>query len=172
MSSAPTIALDTCVLLRLFNVGREDLLGALSMFSWVVVDAVEAEITYPDQQRRLGQLFQAGVVRREALDAEGLALFVELRGTMQDGEATALAWAVRNGASVASDERKSFRIEAVRRLSEHRLLTTPGLFALAIHAGALSINEADVLKADLEANHRFRMHFSSFSEVVNTGGES
>lgn len=37
MSGGAAVSLDTCVLLRLFNVGREDLLAALKPIDWVVV---------------------------------------------------------------------------------------------------------------------------------------
>ena len=46
-----------------------------------------------------------------------------------------------------------------------RLVTTPGLFVLAIRSGALSIDAADEAKAILE-QHRFRMSFKSFRDVL------
>ena len=166
MSVPVVVSLDTCILFRLFDVEREDLLVGLRPIDWVVVDAVEAEVTYPDQRSRLEVLFHAGVIRRGTLDTDSLALFVELRSRMQDGEAAALAWAIRYGAVIASDERRRFRTEAIERLGEERILTTPGLFCLAIHAGLLDVDEADRLKAKLEAHHRFKMTFRSFSEIV------
>jgi predicted nucleic acid-binding protein len=166
MNAATVVSLNTCILLRLFDVECEELLATLNPIQWVVVNAVEAEVTYLEQQRRLEALIQAGTIRREALDTEGLALFVELRGRMQDGEAAALAWAIRNGAVIASDELRSFRVEAVTRVGEARILTMPGLFLLAVRAGSLTVAEADQMKALVEANHRFKMTFRTFSDLI------
>jgi len=66
---------------------------------------------------------------------------------------------------VASDEKKAFRREALARLGQGRILTTPGLIVLAIRAGLLTVERADVIKTILETN-RFRMAFGSFSEIV------
>lgn len=84
---------------------------------------------------------------------------------MEDGEAAALAWAIQQGESVASDERKAFFREASKRLGAGRILTTPGVFMLAIHTGHLTVLEADRLKAELEAHHRFKMTFTSFADL-------
>lgn len=43
---------------------------------------------------------------------------------------------------------------------------TSTIVVALIRAGALSVAEADASKADWEANHRFRLKFSSFGEVV------
>jgi hypothetical protein len=81
-----------------------------------------------------------------------------------------LALAHSRGWLVASDEKGRFRREVLARLGQGRLLTTPGLFVLAIRAGAISIAEADNAKAILE-NHRFRMTFASFRDVVQFSGD-
>ena len=51
-------------------------------------------------------------------------------------------------------------------LGPGQLLTTPGLFVLAIRARVISVEDADRCKAVLEEN-RFKMRFNSFSEVAN-----
>ena len=55
---------------------------------------------------------------------------------------------------------------ARERIGEGRILNTPGILLLAIRAGLLSVDEADVLKARLET-HRYRMKFDSFRDVLN-----
>jgi hypothetical protein len=52
------------------------------------------------------------------------------------------------------------------RLGEGRLVTTAGLFVLAIRAGILTVEEADQMKAVLE-QRRFRMTFASFRDVLS-----
>jgi hypothetical protein len=46
------------------------------------------------------------------------------------------------------------------------LVTTAGLFVIAIRAGAISVEEADQVK-ELLQRHRFRMIFSSFRDLLN-----
>jgi predicted nucleic acid-binding protein len=98
-------------------------------------------------------------------DIAELTTYAELRRVMGKGEAACLALAEARGWIVASDEKKRFRREVIARLGEERLVTTAGLFVLAIRAGLLSVEEADQAKAILE-RHRFRMKFRSFRELV------
>jgi predicted nucleic acid-binding protein len=84
---------------------------------------------------------------------------------MGAGEAAALALASHKGWIVASDERKAFRREAISRLGPQRILTTPGIFVLAIRSGLLTIDEADADKGTLETC-RFVMNFGSFRDVL------
>jgi hypothetical protein len=69
---------------------------------------------------------------------------------------------------MASDEKRRLRREAIGRLGEGRLLTTVGIFLLAIRAGVLTIEEADEAKVLLE-QHRFRMAFRSFCDLIDAG---
>ena len=84
---------------------------------------------------------------------------------MGRGEAACLALAVTENWIVASDEKRRFRREALARLGEGRILTTPGLMVLAIRAGIITIEEADQAKAVLETK-RFTMGFASFNEFI------
>ena len=61
--------------------------------------------------------------------------------------------------------KRRFRREVLASLGPGRLVTTPGLFVLAIRAGVISVEQADHAKAVLEGN-RFRMGFKSFREVI------
>jgi len=95
-----------------------------------------------------------------------LTLFAELRHLMGAGEAASLALAFHKGRAIASDEKRAFRREALARLGRSRILTTPGLYLVAIRSGLLSVEEADSDKARLEAC-KFHMGFSSFWELVS-----
>ena len=132
----------------------------------MVTPDVLAEIARPDQKQQVDAALAAGILRIEELsDPDVLALFAELRHLMGAGEAASLALAVHKGWSIASDEKRSFRREALARLGSGRILTTPGLYLLAIRSGLISVEEADADKATLEAC-KFKMDFSSFRDLV------
>lgn len=38
----------------------------------------------------------------------------------------------------------------------------------AVHRGTVSLADADAIKADWERNHRFRMPFASFADVIGS----
>ena len=84
---------------------------------------------------------------------------------MGSGEAACLAMAETRGWLIAPDEKRRFRREVIARLGEGRLVTTAGLFVIAIRAGAISVEEADHVKEVLE-RHRFRIAFRSFRELA------
>ena len=58
-----------------------------------------------------------------------------------------LALAVHNESAIASDDQKAFRQEASARLGPSRILTTRGLYAVAVRAGVLS---GDVAEAEMQ----------------------
>ena len=147
-------------------VERLALLGALPLYTFVVPEPVVAEITDPGHVQQLQDALQRHDLRQEAIAApHELTVYAELRRIMGQGEAACVAMAAVRGWMVASDERRRFRREVVARLGEGRLVTTAGLFVLAIRAGLLSVDKADHAKAVLE-QHRFRMTFASFREAA------
>lgn len=165
-SSAAVVVTDANILINLMRVGRLALLGTLTSFEFVLPAEVVAEITDPGQREQLEAVLLRGEVRTVVLEeiAE-LTTYAELRGVMGKGEAACLALAEARGWIVASDEKKRFRREVIARLGEERLVTTAGLFVLAIRAGLLSVEEADQAKEVL-ARHRFRMKFASFRDLI------
>jgi hypothetical protein len=44
-------------------------------------------------------------------------------------------------------------------------MDTASLMVAAIHAGLLTVLEADAIKIDWEANHRFRLKFPTFGDL-------
>lgn len=163
------VVTDANVLINLIHVGRLQLLSALPPYRFVVPEDVMAEITDPVQRQALDAAVAAGQLQREAITAPAeLADYAELRGGLGKGETACLALAASRGWLVASDEKRRFRREALARLGSGRIVTTAGLFVLAIRAGAMSVEEADAAKAILE-RHRFRLPFRSFGEVVGEG---
>jgi len=163
----PTVVVtDANVLINLIHVNSLELLGHLDGFRFVVVEEVICEISEPDQARALSQALDSGWISRTPLESlEGLELFTTLARTLGRGEAASLALSATFGYTVACDEKRVFRREAIARLGERRILTTPGILLLAIQARLISVNDADRMKKILE-QRRFVMTFSSFGELM------
>jgi predicted nucleic acid-binding protein len=160
------VVTDANILINFIRAKCLSLLGALTSFEFVLPVEVVAEITDPVQRAQLETALTRGDLRIIVLeDIAELMTYAELRRVMGKGEAACLALAETRGWIVASDEKKRFRREVLARLGEDRLVTTAGLFVLAIRAGLLSVHEADQAKAVLE-QHRFRMKFRSFSDLI------
>jgi len=160
------VVTDANVLINLIHVNALGLLGSLDGYEFIVVEEVIAEITIAEQAAALAAAFTNDWAKRETLeDLQSLNLFAELSAVMGKGEAASLALAITKRFDIACDEKRVFRREAVKRLGEHRILTTPGIFVLAIRAGVITIEQADEAKASL-AQKRFEMSFTSFRDVV------
>lgn len=163
---ARIVVADANIIINLIHAGRRTLLGALPGYEFVVPEDVVSEVSDPVQREALASALAAGHVRQEAITASvELTRYADLRQIIGKGEAACLTLAESRGWLIASDEKRRFRRETLARLGSGRLVTTAGLFVLAIRAGVLSVAEADEAKAILE-QHRFRMPFGSFSEVV------
>ena len=162
------VVTDANVLINLMHCQRLKLLGELPGFEFVVPDHVADEILRTEQKTMLAEAVDARNVQIEEIrTVPVIEMFADLSAEMGRGEAACLALAVHEGWLVASDEKRLFRRRAIELLGPGRLLTTPGLFVLAIRAGIMSVEEADACKAVLEEN-RFKMKFGSFAEVVGT----
>lgn len=161
------VATDTSVLVNLIHVGRLDILASLAPWTFVVPDQVDREVTYPDQARVLAEAIERGFLHRESItDPRELDRYVELLGArIGRGEASCLVMALERRWTIASDERGRFLRLVRERLGEGRLVNTPGLLVLAIRRGVLTVDEADRIKAMLEAK-RFRMTFRSFRDLM------
>jgi predicted nucleic acid-binding protein len=160
------IVADANILINLCHAGLLSLLERLPGFEFIVSDEVNAEITQPAQRSQLDELFARGAVKCHSLASPSeLGIYAELRASMGSGEASCIALAQSRGLYLASDERRAFLREVKARVGEGKLLTTPGLFVLAIRAGLLTIDAADAAKTALE-QHSFAMRFASFADVI------
>jgi predicted nucleic acid-binding protein len=167
VSTVRIVVTDSNVLINLIHANSLHVTGRLAGYEFVVIEEVVAEISVPEQATALNVAFERGFLRREVLsDITALTLFSDLTRIMGKGEAASLAAAATFDWSIACDEKRVFLREARKRLGEGRILTTPGIFVLAIRAGLLTVEEADAIKADLETK-RFKMSFSSFRDVLN-----
>jgi predicted nucleic acid-binding protein len=159
---------DANIVINLLHVGRLALLTALPGYDCVVPEDVVAEITDPRQREQLNRAIANGQLRVETItDSGDLMEYAELRRTLGRGEAACLVIAARHRCLVASDEKGRFQREASARLGAGRTVNTAGLFVAAIRAGAISVEDADHAKSILE-QHRFRLPFRSFGDVLGT----
>lgn len=167
---AQDIVIDTSTLLNFLRIDRLDILASLSIYRFIVTDHVRFEVTshYPLQLSNLERAFRAGhLVETSLADPLELDAFAALQahGVLGDGECSAIAAAVTRGCRLAIDD-KTARNKAAFFHPTVTLLSTVDLMVAAIHGDILSIAEADFIKAEWEANHRYRLKFNSFSEVT------
>lgn len=157
---------DANVIINLIHAGRLAVLGALQRYEFIVPEDVISEIVDSSQRQVLDAAIAASQIGRQTLTDPGeLSRYADLRQFLGKGEAACLAIAESRGFYIASDEKRRFRREVLTRLGGGRLVTTAGLFVLAIRSGLMSIEEGDGAKRILE-RHRFRMSFGSFRDVV------
>lgn len=160
------IVADANVLINFIHVGQLALLAVLPGYEWVIPEDVIAEITDPVQREQLDHAITSQQFRVETVtDPEDLVQYAELRRTLGRGEAACIVLAARHGWRVASDEKGKFQREMIARLGSGRLVNTAGLFVTGIRAGLISVEVADAAKSILE-QHRFRLPFQSFREVI------
>jgi predicted nucleic acid-binding protein len=172
-STTPVIITDTSVLINLCHTGHILLLGGTTGFQFVVSDEVIAELTEPDQRRKLDEALAAGALGKESISSPAeLATFASLTQTLGIGESACLALAANRNWFVACDEKGLFLREALRRLGDGRILNTAGLYVLWIRRGVLTIRrgvltvaDADRAKGVLEGR-RFKLAFDSFGDVI------
>ncbi len=163
------VVTDTSTLINFLRIGRIDLLVGLTSYRFIVTDHVRAEVTstYPAQLANFEFALLAGhVVEMTLDDPADLTVFAELKTLLLgDGECASIAAALNRGLPLAMDDIRA-RKRAKARDPSLYLLDTVGLMVEAIHAGLLTVLEADTIKADWETNHRFRLKFVSFGEVI------
>lgn len=168
-SAACGLAVDASVLINLLHVDRLALLVDLPAFRVFVPEDVRDEVRLPEQRTALQDALDARRIEPVVLDQPAvLETYANLRERLGRGESACLALAQHRGYSVACDEKRAFLRLARERLGVGRIVTTADLFLMGLHAGLLSVEEADAAK-DVLATKRFRMPFGSFRELVGTG---
>ena len=166
--NSSAIITDASVLLNFLSINRMDLLGRHS-HDFIVTDHVAAEVAvrYPDQRQRFTSAVDAGAVLQDIVTSpEELSLFGSLRASKRlgAGECSAIAVAVRRRLVLAIDDRQAAK--QARRIDQAlRILTTQDLMVSLIGEGLLDIDEADNIKCEWAARHRFRLKLRSFREV-------
>ena len=162
------IVTDASVLLNFLNIDRMDLIACHS-HDFIVTDHVAAEVAvrYSDQRHRFAAAVDAGAVVQETVtNAAELSLFGSLRASerLGAGECSAIAVAVQRQLVLAIDDRQAAK--QARRIDQTlRILTTQDLMVSLIGEGLLDIDEADNIKFEWAARHRFRLKIRSFRDI-------
>ena len=171
MPSSPQIVLvtDTSVLVNFLRIDRMDLIRDLSP-QFLVTDHAAGEISdiYGEQLARFEAAVASGCcdVCRVEGDA-ALEMFAHLTGTQRlgIGESATIAHALSIGAALALDDRRA--ANEARRVDERLVVVgTADLTVQMIREGILSVGDADAIKENWAANHRFRLKFGSFGELL------
>lgn len=160
---------DTSVLVNFLRIDRMELLGALPC-RFIVTDHAAGELTdfYPDQVERYYAAVAAGQVEAcTVTDEAALEIFGQLTSTSRlgVGESATIAQAMVIGAGVAIDDRRAIN-EAKQISGELVIVRTADLMVRMIEQAVMTVAEADAIKDDWAANHRFRIPVASFAELV------
>ena len=137
--------------------------------AFIVTDHVADEVSdrYPDQQRRFEAAVKGGALSQESVTSHAeIALFGTLSasGRLGAGECSAIAVAVHRRHMLAIDDRRA-TIQAQRADRTLRILTTQNLMVSMIGEGLLDIVEADSIKDEWAARHRFQLKLATFRDV-------
>ena len=160
---------DTSVLVNFLRIDRMELLGGLP-YRFLVTDHAASELTdfYPEQVERYEAALAIGYVEAcTVTDEAALDIFGRLTGTTRlgVGESATIAHAIVTGAGVAIDDRRA--INEAKRIAEGlAIIRTADLMVRLIKRAMLTVEEADAIKDDWAANHRFRIPVASFSEMM------
>lgn len=167
------IVADTSVLINFLKIDRMDLIGRYPR-RFLATDHVAAEIadSYPDQQRRYAAAVAAGLLDTCAVvDPAEIELFARLGpgDRLGAGECSAIAVALNRRYPIAIDDNRAVN----RALRESRIAgaklevcRTPDIMTTLIRAGIISISDADHIKDEWAAHHRFRIKAASFQELL------
>lgn len=160
---------DTSVLINFLVLDQVALLASLSTHRFVVTDHVRAEITahYPEQLQRLEAALSSQVLEEiRVTDLAEVQLFAELTTKgLGIGECSAIAVAVHRQHWLAIDDKKA--IKKVASLGYNlEVLGTESLMVMLLRESVLTVEVADAMKLDWETNHRFRLTFASFAELI------
>lgn len=160
---------DTSVLVNFLRIDRMELLGALPC-RFIVTDHAAGELTdfYPEQVERYRAALAAGHVEACTVTNEAaLNIFGQLTGTTRlgVGESATIAHAMVTGAGVAIDDRRA--INEAQRIAEGLVIVrTADLMVRMIEHALITVAQADTIKDDWAANHRFRIPVASFTEMM------
>jgi len=160
------VCTDACVLINFAHVSRLDLLGQIQDMIFHAPQEVLNEVSEPGQMRKVEEAVENGVLHRlKIIAVEELQSVAEYIEQFGKGESACLAVAIHRQWVVATDETKDRRLSREIASKRIKLINTPGILLKAVRQGLLSVQAADLIKTELEAN-RFKMSFKSFQELV------
>ncbi len=169
----PIVVADTSVLINFLKINRMDLVGRYPG-RLLATDHVESELAddYPEQKAR----YEAAVAAKlldtcSVTDPAEVALFLRLGPGLRlgAGECSAVAIAVSRGYAIAIDDNRAIKAalrEAELAGTKLIVLRTQDIIVALIRASALTVEEADQVKAEWEQRHRFRLKTHSFQDLL------
>lgn len=160
---------DTSVLVNFLRIDRMDLIRDVSP-RFIVTDHAAKEISdvYAEQLARFEAALAQGCCEVCRVENEAaLELFGQLTDTSRlgIGESATIAHALSIGAGLAIDDRRASN--EARRISDQLVIVgTADLTVQMIRENLLSVAEADAIKEDWAANHRFRLKIGTFGDIL------
>ncbi len=161
------LVLDASVLINFLTIDRIDLLQHLPGHRFVITAYVAGELTCPSQASRLESAIQIGAIQLLPTGShQELATFAQLTAILGIGESAAVAAAQHRAMAVALED-PAARRAAESLVGKHNNRCTADLMVSGIQASLITVAQADTIKADWEANHRFALpQFKSFGDLL------
>ncbi|WP_211187166.1 hypothetical protein [Neoroseomonas marina] len=165
------VVADTSLVLNFLRLDRMALLGAWR-FDVLATDHVSQEITDPVHRARYAKAEASGHIREEAVtDLAEVAIFLKLatNSRLGPGERSAIAVALNRGYPLAIDDNRALkRAVAEAGITRQRLVIyrTQDIVLDLIKSGALDVGVANAMKAAWERQHRFKLKFGSFADLL------
>ena len=162
--------IDTSVLINFLAIDQARLLLLHPFYRFVLTDHVRYEVTdfYPEQFGRLGAMLAENSIEQIRVDSpEELETFAILTSLSRFGvgECAAIAAAVHRQCAIAIDDRAA--ANHIRRVFPSiPVETTQSLVIGLIRANVLTVVVADGFKKRWENDHRFRLPFASFKDLL------
>jgi predicted nucleic acid-binding protein len=162
------VVADANVLINFLRAGRLDLLRHHESYRIGVTEHIRREVTCPDQVAELAEAVTARDIDEiRMIDPVELKIFAELNAVLGRGESASIAVASNRGWVIAMDKLGRVHREVHERLGRHRLINTPGLILSCVRNGAITVPEADGIKARLEfRGQSFAVGFESFGDLL------
>ena len=164
--------IETSVLVNFLKIDRIDLLALHPAYRFIAVDLVRDEVTkrYATQLDRLNAAFAATHllpdILPETVSLAELAVFAAMEKLrIGQGERASIAAANARGLPLGMDDERAWKRAAAFCVVIPRE-NTVSLMVTLIKAGVIDITGADAIKADWEANHKFKLPFHSFAQRI------
>ena len=167
------VVADTSVLINFLKIDRMDLVGRYPG-RLLATDHVQSELAddYPEQRTRYEAAVTSGLLDTcSVTDPAEVSLFGRLGPGVRlgAGECSAIAVALSRGFALAIDDNRAIKIalrEAELAGKTLIVLRTQDIVVALIRASALTVQEADRVKAEWEQRHRFRLKVRSFQDLL------
>lgn len=160
---------DTSVLINFLNIDRIDLLSHYPGMFFITEHVVhEVTTAYADQANILNQSLDDRIITVVSVNEEvELEIFARLLNEhrLGPGECSAIACAIHRKYYLAIDDMAA-RKKAAKESADLIMINTQDIIITLIKSQALTVAEADQIKARWESEFRFALKIKSFSELL------